>query len=138
VLPQAELLTLADEAIADAVVECGGGLVIDGGAEEDVLILLRGVVGDVIEIPSIRDAGGIDAVVEGAANLGVSAGLPADVGDRVGSVILVVGQGVAGLEPTECAKVIELVEADAGNFLTSHEHVEVAGAHRLLRRVHAR
>jgi hypothetical protein len=75
-LPQGVLLALAGEAVAGRVVEGRGGLVFDGAAEVEVLILLGGVVGDAIEVPCVGNACSGDVVVDGAADLGGAGGLP--------------------------------------------------------------
>ena len=85
------------------------GLVVERRAHEQILVLLRRDIGHMIEIPCIRNSGRIHAVVHGGANLRVPARLPAHVGRRGGYVVLVIGQRIAGLHPTEGAQVVDLV-----------------------------
>ena len=103
------------------------GLVVEGGADVNVLVFLRGVVGDVKEAPGVGIAGGRDAIVRGAADLGAGVGLPAEIGRRGAEVEFVVGQGVAGLQPTVGAKIIEFA-VRAGQFKPLARGVEIAGA----------
>ena len=65
--PEGNLLAFARQPVADNAVQACGGVVVDGGAEKDVLVLLRGVVGDVVEVPGVGHAGCVDAVVKGGA-----------------------------------------------------------------------
>src|ERR1039458_4609842 len=90
------------------------GLVVDGGANEQVLVLLRGAVYDVIEVPGVGNAGGIDAVVQRAAKLRGAVQLVAEVGRGRGHMVLVVRQIVGGLQPTEGAQVIQLAACEIG------------------------
>src|SRR6185437_6779458 len=126
-MPERGLLALADEAVTDGVVEFCGGLVVDGGADVNVLVFLRGEVGDVVKAPGVGDAGGTDVIVRDAADLGAGIGLPAEIGDRGAEVELVIGQGVAGLEPTVGAKIVKLA-ACAGQLKALLRGVEIAGA----------
>ena len=63
--------------------------------------------------------------MERAANLRASVGLPSKVGSRRSQVVLVHGQGIGGLKPTECAQVVKLV-VSAGHFELLARGVEVA------------
>ena len=121
------LLALAGEAVANAVVEACSGLVVDGCAQEEILVLLGGVVGDMIEIPGVGHAGGGDAVVEPWHESAWCRSGPAEIGCASGYVEFVVRQVVGSLQPTAGAKVVELF-VRAGNFKLFARSVEVAGA----------
>ena len=93
---------------------------------KDVLILLRCVVGDVIEIPCVGHAVACHAVVSVPRICVLPLGCQPTLAARCGQVILVHGQGIGGLQPTECAQVIELV-VSAGTSSCFARSVEVAG-----------
>ena len=123
--PLVVLLALARCAVAEDVVEAVGGLVIDGAGEEELLILLRDVVGNVEEVPRAGYAGGGDAVVERAAHLQAGTRLPAKIGRGGAGVELVVGAGIRGLEPVVVGQVVERA-VRAGNFARFMRGVEAA------------
>ena len=124
-LPQVVLLALARRAVAHALVKVRRGLVVHRAAEEQVLVLLRRAVRNVIEVPCARNPRRIHPIVQRGANLCAPARLPAHVGRRRGQVILIVGQIVSGLQPAERSQVIELVMSP-GNLQFLARRIEVA------------
>lgn len=105
------MLALAREAVTNAVVQTCGGLIIDGGADEDVLVFLGCVIGDVIEVPRVRYASGGDAVVSRATNLRGSVKSPTKIGCRSGDVEFIVGQVIGGLQPTVVSEIVKLLSS---------------------------
>ena len=117
-LPEAAigyLLPLARRAVAQHIVKRRVVWLSIEALMNKILILLRGVVRDMIKIPGVGNAGGVHAVVQRAADLRAAAGLPAQISRRGGHMVLVVGQIVGGLQPTEGAQVVQLV-VRAGHF----------------------
>ncbi len=104
------MLTLARQAVTHAVVKVGGGLVVDRRTQKDVLILLGGIVGDVIERPGAGNAGCIHSVMERGANLRAACGLPSQIGRGSGYMEFVIGQVVCRLQPTEFSQVVQFIQ----------------------------
>src|SRR5581483_7091624 len=111
---------------ANVVVQRSCCLIANRGAHEDVLVLLGRVVGDVEEVPRIRNAGRVDSVVQRCPDLRVAAGLPANIRYCCRSVRLIMRYRVARLEPAECAEVVDF-SAGSGQFQLLMRRVEVAG-----------
>ena len=107
-VPEILLLAFPREPVGASLVKARGGLVVDGAGGEDVLILFRGIVGNVIKVPGVGYADGGDAVMHGAANLSCAIERPADIGRPRGHVKLIVGQIICRLQPTDSAEIVEL------------------------------
>ena len=62
--PTDELLALAGRAVAHHVVKVRRSLVVDRGADVEILILLRRVIRHLMKFPRPRHSGTIDPVVQ--------------------------------------------------------------------------
>ncbi len=103
------LLALSRGAVAHGIAKIRRGLIRNGAADVKVLILLRGIVGKVMELPRTGNARRRNAVVDGSPKLRASRGLPAKIARCSAEVILVVGQIVLCLQPAIRAKVVDFV-----------------------------